>query len=150
MYLFEAFNKKHARDVSISFIGHQLVVAIVFWGGYHFLRDATSLVNITIALALAAHAVRIFQLSRAGDILFTRLQIAYFVFTLPFIALLVAYACFNASRVTGALRLFDLVFLPLILATIFSVWLDFLMASFFQRRSDAGPGGTTLRIDDAS
>jgi hypothetical protein len=138
MYPFEAFNKKHASDVNISLVAHQLVVAVVFWGSYLPLRDATSLLSVTIAAALVAHAVRIAQLSRFGDIVFTRLQIALVIAMLLAIAFLVSYACFAASRVTDASRLFQFVFLPLVLASMFSVHVDFLIARLFQRNPAAG------------
>ena len=134
MYVFKEFNKTHARDVLISFASYVVILTIVFWGGYFLIDDVTSLVSVSVAILLGAHITRIVQIIRSNQaIVLTWTQNAVVLIAILAIIFFVAYAYANSSSrfIVGTSSLLKLVFLPLLLASVFSVWVDFAIARLF-------------------
>jgi hypothetical protein len=129
-YVFQEFNKRHAKDVLISLVAYQVVAASVLSAGRLFIADITVVLSLTLAALLAAHIIRIAQISRSHDVVMTGMQISVTLVALLFIAFLVAYAYASVHFLVDGSSVYKTILLALLLASFFSIWIDFLIAHF--------------------
>jgi hypothetical protein len=136
MHVFKDFNKQYAGDILISTATYVLLLTAVFWGAYYYLDNPSSAVIFTLVVLLTAHLVRIMQISRSNRIALTKVQITVTVAAVIVVGLLATYAYVGSYRADLAdVLALRIVFLPLLLASFFSIWIDFLVAHLLTKKS---------------
>lgn len=129
MYLFREFNETHFKDLRAS-IGLYVVVLFAAWTVFSLAFETRIAFLLTMLVFLAAHAVRIGQLSKLQSRSRTAFQNIFLGLMGGVVVLLVvfAYSQAAASGPQVSWPCFRAVFLSMALASYLSAYLDFAVA----------------------
>src|SRR4051794_32775122 len=120
MYLFRQFIRRHGRETAISALLYGGVGVACFWGGALLSLEIPTTLNVTISCLCFAHVVRANFFGPSEFCLSPLQRLMMLAALLSVILLLVLYARANMASPEP----YKLVFLPLLLASLASVYLD--------------------------
>jgi hypothetical protein len=129
MYLLRQFTRRHGRDAAVSTLFYTAVVATCFWGGALVSLDMPVTVNLTISCLCLAHVIRTNFFGASDFCLSAAQRLVILSVLLPVIVLLVSHAHANMASPARCQQ----VFLPLLFASLASVYVDFLFAGIIQK-----------------
>jgi hypothetical protein len=133
---FLEFNKEHKEEIQASNIVYYAVLFAVFGAGFLVRIEPPMLVGLTVTALVVAHAIRVYQITRAKPIKLSGKQIAYCVCVFALILFIMGATYVAATRADSTdPRTYFGIFASLFLAQIFSMWVDFFIAHLVSRKT---------------
>lgn len=135
MYVFREYNKLHAKQILISLATYATILVIASALAIWLRKPTAWFFSITLVVLIVAHLIRIYQLRSQPAIRMNASQSIVSVIAIIFSALLIGYSYAGVSEVTELSSAnFRVVALPFVLASFFSIWIDFFVAQMFAKR----------------
>lgn len=129
MYFLRQFTRRHGRDAAVSALLYAAVVATCFWGGDLLSLQTSATLNLTTSCLCLAHVVRSNFFGASEFCLTAAQRLVALSWLLSCIFLLLLYAHANMASPAR----FKQVFLPLLLASLASVYVDYMFAGVIQK-----------------
>jgi hypothetical protein len=128
-HLLRQFGRRHGRDAAVSTLLYATVVATCFWGGGLLSLDISVTLNVTVSCLFLAHVVRSNFFGASEFCLSAAQRLVMLSALLSVIILLMLFAHANMASP----QRFKLVFLPLLFASMTSVYVDFIFAGIIEK-----------------